>query len=359
MRTFGIEEEFFILNAQTGLPAVPSAAVRAELLSITVKGTTSHGEFLACQLESNSPVFETGHEAIQAVCAYRRVLARNAMDHSLRAVALGTPPSISFGPAVVSPSDRYRSITDFCGAIAQEHYLSGLHLHIGVEDRSAGVIALNELRRWLPILTAISSNSPFWRGTDSGFSSWRNINYRRWSVQGIPPRFIDAADYERRMAFILDADVVLDAGHIGWGARLSTRYPTLEVRVADSQMTASNSVLLALIVRSLVDASLNRPTGTDPLPESLDVAHWQAAKFGLRGNQIDPVNGKRTSAAFMVGSMIEFILPALKKNGDDHYVTEGLSRVLAQGTGAEHQRRHFHEGGFDALLSGATELIAD
>ena len=119
-------------------------------------------------------------------------------------------------------------------------------------------------------------------------------------------------------------------------------------------MTASDTVLLAVIARSLVDATLDGTgAGIDPLPESLDLAQWQAAKFGLRGNHIDPVNGTRTSAAHMMESLIEFILPALQKKGDDQFVKNGLSRALQQGTGSQIQRRHFHEDGFDAVLARA------
>ncbi|QXQ08808.1 YbdK family carboxylate-amine ligase [Paeniglutamicibacter sp. Y32M11] len=360
MRSFGVEEEFFLLDSFTGLPTAPTPSTRAELLSLTVEGSTTCGEFLACQLESNSPVLQTGKDAFHTVHAYRSVLSLIARDAGLTVVALGTPPSISGTPAVISPSARYRTINDFCGRITAEHYLSGLHIHVGVEDSTAGVTALNEVRRWLPLLTAIGSNSPYWKGSDSGFASWRSIHYRRWSVQGIPPRFLDATDYARRIQLMMDADAVLDSGHVSWAARLSTRYPTLEIRAADSQMNASNTVLLALIARSLVDASLNgAATGFDPLPEALDLAQWQAAKFGLRGNHINPVDGKSASAAQMLASMMDFILPALRKNGDDQYVIAGLARIMEQGTGAGLQRRHFHEGGFNAVLARAQELITD
>ncbi len=221
-------------------------------------------------------------------------MARAAKDLGYQAVALGTPPRISDAPAVVSSGDRYRAISSLYGGLGSEHYISGLHVHVNVDDTEAGVIALNGLRRWLPALTACGSNSPYWRGTDSGFASWRNIHYRRWALQGIPPYFADMQDYEERMKLVLGADVVLDSGHVRWGARLSTMYPTLEVRVADAQLGASNSILLALVVRSLVDTSLNgAPPLFQPMPEALDLAQWQAAKFGLRATISIPSTGRR------------------------------------------------------------------
>lgn len=360
MRTFGIEEEFFIIDPLTGLPCAPTASARAALLALTVDGTSTTSEYLACQLESNSPIFTTGTEALTTVRAYRTALAQKAIDLGLRTLALGTPPRIANAPAIVSSGDRYQTISALCGGITTEHYLSGLHIHVGIEDPEAGIVALNGLRRWLPILTACGSNSAYWRGHDTGFASWRNIHYRRWSIQGIQPHFVDASDYERRMQFILDSDVVLDAGHISWGARLSTRYPTLEVRVADTQMSASTSILLALIVRSLVDTILSGSVAEDPaVPEVVDLAQWQAAKFGLRGNHIDPLGGEKTSATGMVGKLLDYIQPALERNGDFEYVATGLSWLLEQGTGAEIQRRYFHRGGFNAVLDGAAAAMSN
>ena len=124
-------------------------------------------------------------------------------------------------------------------------------------------------------------------------------------------------------------------------------------------MTASNSVLLALIVRSLVDTSLNgAPPVLPPRSENLDLAQWQAAKFGLQGNHLDPLDGSRTSAMRMVRSLMDYIQHALKANGDEDYVAEGLARLLDEGTGAGIQRRHHQHGGYPAVLDEAEVAIA-
>ena len=360
MRSFGIEEEFFLIDAHTGMPTAPSVSASRELLAITAAGCTTQSEFLPCQLESNSPILETGPQAVHTIRSYRKALAEAARQLETTAVGWGTPPRVPGVAVRTSPSERYRIIHQFLGAIAHEHYLSGLHLHIGITDPEEQVTAMNAVRRWLPTLTAIGANSPYWKGRDSGFASWRNIQHRRWSVQGIPPQFLDAADYEQRMKILLGTDVVLDPRHIGWGARISSRYRTLEIRVPDAQMNASNTVLLALIARALVDTSLNgAPPAPCPAPEALDVAQWQAAKFGLLGNHLNPATGEPTAAARMIDALMEYILPALKRNKDDEYVGSGLRRVLSQGTGASLQRQFYLEGGFESVLSGSAAFIAD
>jgi carboxylate-amine ligase len=359
VRTFGIEEEFFLIHPETGLPAIPRRHVYNQLMALNGGGSLTHPEFLSCQVERSTPICTTRDEAIELVTAARRELSAVAREAGLHLVGLGAPPRVPMGPAVVHASERYYSISEFCGSITAEHYLCGTHVHVGIEDQAAGVEAMNSIRPWLPLLTALGANSPYWRGADSGFASWRTIQYRRWSIQGIPPHFTDAQDYLRRMEFLLSSDVVLDQGHIGWGARLSARYPTLEIRVADAQVSASDVVLLALLARALVSAGINSPgRSPNPAPEALDMAQWQAAKFGIRGNQYDLLTGTKCSMDRRLEALLQYIGPELEATSDTDYVVAGLARIMREGNGAVAQRRFFRHGGFEALLSeSATRLV--
>lgn len=360
MRTFGIEEEFFLIDPETGLPATPRRRVYNELMALDGGGSLTHPEFLTCQVERSTRICTTRAEALASVTAARRELSAVARGAGLRLVGLGTAPRIPMGPAAVHANERYYSINEFCAGITAEHYLCGTHVHVGIEDLATGVEAMNSLRPWLPLLTALGANSPFWRGVDSNFASWRTIQYRRWSVQGIPPYFEDAQDYLRRMEFMLASDVVLDSGHIGWGARLSTRYPTVEIRVADAQVGANDVVLLALLMRALVSAGVGSPGRVpNPPPEVLDLAQWQAAKFGIRGNQYDLVAGTKCSMERRLDALLQYVGAELEATGDAEYVGAGLARIMREGNGAVAQRRFFHGGGFDALLSEADARIAD
>lgn len=354
MRTFGIEEEFFLIDPDTGLPAAPRRRVYNELMALAGGGGSTHPEFLSCQVERSTPTCTGRTEALESVSIGRRELAAAARTAGLRVLGLGTPPRIANGAAAVHPSERYYSINEFCGAVTAEHYLCGTHVHVGVEDLDSGIEAMNALRPWLPLLTALGANSPFWRGTDSAFASWRTIQYRRWSIQGIPPLFADARDYLRRMEFMLASDVVLDSGHISWGARLSTRYPTVEIRVADAQLGVSDVVLLALIMRALVSAGLHSPGRVpDPAPEALDMAQWQAAKFGIRGNHYDLAAGTKCGMDGRLDALLRYIGPELEATGDSDYVGQGLSRIMREGNGALIQRRAFHSGGYGEVLDDA------
>lgn len=143
MRTFGIEEEFFVVEPLTGPPCVPPASARSELLALSVGGTGTRSEFIACQFEGVGPIRTQGSEALESAQMYRKALAHAVRDWGYHAVALGTPPRISTAPAVLSSGDRYRAIHSLGAGLATAHYLSGLHVHVQVDDLDSGIVALN------------------------------------------------------------------------------------------------------------------------------------------------------------------------------------------------------------------------
>lgn len=360
MSTFGIEEEFFLLDPASGLPAVPDEGTRKRLMSIRAGASTSQHELLDCQVEMATPVCSVSEEALASLRGFRRNLATTASASNLVAVSMGAAPLMPEGPATIAPVERYRQIHRYLPGISSQQYVSGMHVHVSIADSEAGVLALNGVRRWLPMLVAIGANSPYWRGMDTGFASWRSIHYRMWSVQGIQPHFDGPEDYYRFLSQVLSSDVVLDAGHIGWAARLSQNYPTIEIRVADAQLRAADSVALALAIRALVETCVHQP-----LPESglsskmLDLAFWQGAKHGLDGSQLDPETGRSLSPEQMVGSLLRRIGDALEENGDKEEVESAFGRLLADGNGARLQRDSLAFGGLDGVVGKAAALLVE
>ena len=359
MVTFGIEEEFLLTEPDTVVPSTRAAEVINSLTPGDGRSFTSTAEFLACQVESTTPICSEPEEALASLLDFRGRLAAAAAEAGLAAAPTGAAPLTGPGPALVSATVRYRQMSEMAGGVGDEQYVNGTHVHVAVPTREKGVQVLNGLRPWLATLGAVSANSPYWQGRDSRFASWRIIHYRRWTVQGFPPFFRDAADYDARLARLTATDVVLDPGHIGWIARLSHNFPTIEVRVADAQLEARDTVLLALMIRGLV-TTLLAEEGTDPegsagtLAESemLDVGLWQAARFGLAGNLLDhgPGGGHLGRAAGgQVGALLDYIRPALEDSGDYPFVRTGMAHVLSAGTGAQRQREAVRGAGFAGL----------
>lgn len=355
MATLGIEEEYLLLNPETGLP-VPEADRVAEYLegSLHVARDDIQRELLNCQIETATPVCTTLTEAEESLLNFRRQLDSAARKAEVRAAATGTAARIEDDYPQLTDKQRYHELKASAKGIVADQFVNGQHVHVSVPDKETGVQVLNRIRPWMPAIVALGANSPYWLGRDSGFASWRIVHYRRWPVQGCTPIFADAADYERRIQRLVDAGVIIDRGVLTWLARLSDHYPTLEVRAADVQLEAQDAVLIAAVVRGLVMTALqDEEAGKDyPVPdvELLDAAVWQAGREGLSDKLIDPHSGVLLPARDVVNLLVRTIRPALEEAGDSAWVDASLQRIWTEGTGADRQRRAMQSGGQPALM---------
>ncbi|TJY71227.1 YbdK family carboxylate-amine ligase [Arthrobacter sp. CAU 1506] len=365
MATLGIEEEYLLLDPTTGMP-VPMADKVAENLegSLHVARGDIQRELLTCQIETATAVCATLTEAEESLLNFRRELDAAARKTGVRAAATGTAPRIQDDYPEVTDNQRYHQLKASAKGIVADQFVNGQHVHVSVPDKEAGVQALNRIRPWMPAVVALSANSPYWLDRDSGFGSWRIVHYRRWPVQGCAPVFRDAADYERRIQRLVDSGVIIDRGVLTWLARLSDRYPTLEVRAADVQLEAQDAVLIAAVIRGLIttvlaDEAASR-TFLQPEPELLDAAVWQAGRQGLSDRLVDPESGLLLPARDVVGMLLRYIRPALEDEGDSAWVDASIERLFATGTGAERQRKAMETGGLPALMDlYATSLTAE
>ena len=354
MTTLGVEEEYLLLEPGSGLPVPESRRVRetADLMPALLPDEVEP-ELLQAQVEIATPVCESLDEIAQHLNRLRGSVARAASATGCRLAATGAAPLRGPEPVPVTSKARYRAMAGDAPQLVDEMLINGMHVHVAVPDRDQGVTVLNRIRPWLPVLVAMGANSPIWDGGDTGFASWRTLLFDRWPVSGPPPVFADAADYTARTQALLDAGALRDLGQIYWQARLSERYPTVEVRTLDVQLRVDDAVTLAGLVRALVlDALAQGPaTGQGGVPSEMVAAgNWQAARHGLGGQLIDPRDGSPRRAGDVVAALVEQLGPALKESGDLERVGAGVERLLREGTPAERQRRAFQQGGVEALL---------
>jgi len=353
--TIGVEEEYLLLDPQSGKPAAVADTVAAYLegTAHVARGDIQR-ELLSCQIETATSVCSTLTEAEESLLNFRRSLDAAARKSGVRAAATATAPRIDESYPEVTDKLRYHQLKASAKGIVADQFVNGQHVHVEVPDRETGVQVLNRIRPWLPAVVALSANSPFWQDRDSGFASWRTISYRRWPLQGCAPIFADAADYERRIQRLVDTSVIIDRGVLTWIARLSDHYPTVEVRAADVQLRASDAVLLAALIRGLVSTAAAEAGRGLPCPqpdaEVLDAAVWQAGRQGMAGQLIDPLAGVLLPAEAVLEQLLRHIRPALEEAGDAEWVDASLAQIRAEGTGAERQRRAMEQGGLPALL---------
>ncbi|MBX0299603.1 YbdK family carboxylate-amine ligase [Cryobacterium sp. 1639] len=356
MATFGIEEEFQFLDPETLRPVDAGATVFETLSATTDWREVTHREFLASQIEHASAVFEQIDDAHVALTGFRRLVAAHAAELGVVVASIGTPPDTTAFPSITD-TERYHRIVRTMDAVIADHQVSGLHVHVGIPNREAGVIVLNAVRPWLPLLTAIASNSPLWRGQDTGHDSWRTVLLRRWTTSGCPPAFVDAADYDRRIARLLGIGGTVDLGVIMWDVRLSEHLPTIEFRMADAQLDARSTLFIAALCRALVAHSLGVPgaqsaaarASAEMPSELLSAALLHSAHYGMRQEVFDPIIGALVPAHACLARLLRMLAPELGQLADLEMATEAVARLAVDGTGAQQQRAAFSRSGLPGL----------
>jgi carboxylate-amine ligase len=290
------------------------------------------------------------------------VLAQAAADSGARLVAVGTPPVDAPGGATLTDDARYRRLVATVPGVTGEEITCAAHVHVAVASRDLGVAVLDRLRPWLPVLLALMGNSPFWHGLDTGWSSHRFVVQRRWPSFQPPPRCRDAADYDERVAELIGTGAALDEPGVYFWARLSSRYPTVEIRIADACLTVTDAVLLAGLCRSAVMAAMADEAAGLPRPAVADrplvAAAYAAARRGLRGTVVDPWRGGWSEAADVLPELMTWCTPALELAGDLDLVETLLAAHRARGSGAHRQRALWRAASRPAAVQALANLAA-
>ncbi|WP_024356654.1 carboxylate-amine ligase [Leucobacter chironomi] len=361
-RTVGVEEELLLVDGRSGQPVavVEAVVAAAEAAPGEAASPGLEREVKREQIEVVSPPCRSLDELARSILVGRRRADDAARRIGVRAAALGT--SVLPVDSHVTPSPRYAAIGKRFGLTMREQLTCGFHVHVAVSNDAEGVAVLDRIRPWLPVLLALSGNSPFWRGEDTGYVSYRYQAWGRWPSAGAYDLFGSPGEYHRVVASLIASGVVLDPGMVYFDARLSAHYPTVEVRVADACMDAEDALVIAALVRALVETAAREwRGGIAPAPAEsavLRLAMWSASRFGTGGTGlVDPVTGAPRSPRAAVAELLGHAAVALEHAGDRERVERGVARILAEGTGADRQRRVLAgTGSLRAVVMDAVEL---
>lgn len=348
--TFGVEEEFLLVDPATGEPVARNEAVARHA---ETQGVELQLELTSCQVETATDVANTTEELRTQLTRLRRIAAKAAETGGARLLAVGLPPTVPH-EFPITDKPRYHEIAERFGMIAHEQGICGCHVHVAVPDRDAAIRVGNRLRPWLPLLLAVTANSAVYRNTDTGYASWRSILWQRWPTAGPPPHFESVAEFDAVVQMLQVSGAMLDDGMVYWDVRPSANFPTIEVRVADVPATVAETVLFAALVRGCVMTALeaeqhrSRSAGDiedgetlAPLaPHALRAAYWKSARDGLDGHAIGLTESHASApASDLLNGLVERIRPALEAVGDYEMVQADLARVTKDGNGAMRQRQ--------------------
>lgn len=351
--TFGVEEELLVVERVGGRPVPSGEAVvrraRAILADCAddLPGTAVEHEFKREQAEIGSLPCHDADELTRQLVALRRAVAAAAAESDAAVAAIATSPFKVLPTA--TDDERYLRMASEFGLLSRQQLTCGQHVHVEIGSRDEGVGVIDRLPRWLPTLLALSANSPFWQGEDTDYASFRTIMWGMWPTAGPAGPFGDAAGYDAAVADLTRSGAAMDEGMIYFDARLSTHFPTVEIRTADVCTRVEDAVLLAALCRAMVLTAARqweRGERLAPLPPQWRrAATWRAARHGLGGGLVDPGSRAVVPARDAVRSLVGELREALESTDDLDLVGQGVERLLADGTGADHQRGVFRTSG--------------
>ena len=350
-RTVGVEEELLVVD-----PATRSVTARARDVvrenDERGRGASPHSasdeldkELFRHQIEIRTDPTRDVEDAVAQIVAGRRTAGEAAAALEL-AVAVCASVPFALEEPVVSDNERYRDMAEAYGQVARRGTTCGMHVHVAIDSPEEGVGCIDRIAPWLPVLLAVSTNSPFDEGRDTGYASWRTQLWSTWPSAGPTEAFGSYAGYRRACERMIASGAARDPGMLDFDARLSLGQPTLEVRILDAVTDPEDIGLLTALVRALVETAIDGwPEG---LPvwraEELRAARWRASRYGLAGRLLDPATHDLRPAREVLSRLVELVSGRLQEAGDGDLVARGVERVLGA-TGATRQRAAYEVTG--------------
>lgn len=349
--SLGVEEEYQIIDPQTR--ALKARVARVLPAAQSEVGEAVQNELFQSQIEIGTPACQNLADVRHHLTRLRRAIAKAAGSDGEVIAASSTHPFARPDEQRFTPKARYFGIAKDYQQVARMNLIWGCHVHVGINDRETTIQIMNRARGWLPVLVALSANSPFWMGDDTGYASFRTELWRLWPMSGTPQYFQDRGQYDDLVRCLVKTGAISDETKIYWDMRPADRFQTLEFRATDIGLTIDDGVLLAGLAQGVARQCYEEylqesqeKAGFEPVrPELMRAAEWRAARYGLDGDLIDVHAGESVSAAVLVNRMLHWLRPALESLGSWDEVEALTQQVLQRGNGARRQRDVYHKSG--------------
>jgi carboxylate-amine ligase len=336
--TLGIEEEFQIIDPET-------RELRSHIQQSLEGGKMQLKERVKSEMHQS--VVELGTEichdtasARQQVVQLRRELATVAGRDGLTIASAGTHPFSHWMDQLITADKRYATIVNDMQQIARANLIFGLHVHVGIPDREIAIRVMNQARYFLPHIYALSVNSPFWLGENTGFNSYRLQIFQRFPRTGIPDAFESLSQYEDYLKLLVATGCIDNAKKIWWDIRLHPFFDTLEFRICDAQSRVDDTIALAALMQAVVVKlhKLLRQNITFRIypRRLLEENRWRAARYGLGGKLIDFGRGCELETRGLIHEILEFVAPEVEELGSQREMAH-VESILREGTGADRQ----------------------
>lgn len=351
--TVGIEEEYKIVDLETGdlVRDLPDGMM--ERIAEVIGGQVGP-EFMRSQVEVGTPVCATIAEVRAELAALRSAVATEANRNGLAPISASTHPSAAWTDQLNTDKERYNALAEAMGGVARRLLISGMHVHVGIEDEELRIDLMNQASYFMPHLLAISTSSPFWHGIETGLKSYRTSVFRAVPRTGLPDEFTSWSDYRRHVGVLVEAGVIEDATRLWWDLRPSDRYPTLEMRAPDICTNLDDGITVAAMYLCLLRMLYRRRKGNQRwrtysrmlISENM----WRAQRYGTSGGLIDFGRGVIVPYPELFEEIMELVAEDAEEIGCTAELDHGRT-ILERGTSADRQLAVYH----DALDDGAAQ----
>lgn len=344
--TLGIEEEFQVIDPHT-------RELRSHMEQIVEGGKLFLKERVKAEMHQS--VVEVGtnicrdtDEARKEVTYLRKMIAELADKQNLKVAASGTHPFSLWQNQLITEAPRYEEIVNELQDTARSNLIFGLHVHVGIENREIGVHLMNAARYFLPHIFALSTNSPFWEGRNTGFKSFRVKVFDKFPRTGIPDYFASVHEYDRYINLLIKTGCIDNGKKIWWDIRLHPFFKTIEFRICDVPMKVDETIALAALMQAIIAKlyKLMKQNLNFRLYERalLNENRWRASRYGIEGALIDFGKESEVPTHHLVCELLDFVddvVDDLGSRNDINYI----KNILVHGTGADRQLAVFKQTG--------------
>jgi carboxylate-amine ligase len=345
--TLGIEEEYQTIDPET---RDLRSHIATEMLA---KGKLRLEERVKAEMhqsviEVGTRICENIQEAQEDLFDLRRNMIRLAEEHGLMLVAGATHPFADWRVQEIYPDPRYAQVVEDLQLVARSNLIFGLHVHVGIEDREAAIRIMNSLRYFLPHILALSTNSPFWLGMETGYKSYRAKVFENFPRTNLPDTFSSYSEFEQYVNLLIKTNCIDDAKKIWWDIRPHPYFSTVEVRICDIPLTAPESIAIAALIQATALKLWHLHARNQDFRQYsralLMENKFRAVRYGLDGKMIDFGKQLEVPARDLILEYLDFVSDAVDELGS-HKEIGYIHTMLEQGSGADRQLRVFRETG--------------
>ena len=342
--TLGIEEEYQVIDPVSRELSSHDQQIVIEASKII--NDQVKAEMHQAVVEVGTTICKDIHDARKQVMHLRKTIAETAQSLGLKIAAAGTHPFSEWKKQLLTPNPRYDEIINEFQDTARSNLIFGLHVHVGIEDKTMALHLVNSLRYFLPHFYALSTNSPFWEGRNTGFKSFRSKIFDKFPRTGIPEVFQTYAEYQNYLDILVKTGCIDNPKKIWWDVRIHPVFPTLEVRICDVPLTIDETIsITALIQATVVKLYKLRMENLNFMNYHralINENKWRAARYGVDGNMIDFGKESEVNTKILIQELLDFVDDVVDELDSREEIAK-VEQILDHGTGADRQLKIYNE----------------